>query len=84
MRSRGPCIQIGAIVELRRKEDHSEKQRSEPYLIRFEEHLYTETKLRLEWLRGQATDWVGSQKLATKRVVRTPEVLRWAGIHGTG
>lgn len=84
MGTAGSGIEIGAIVELRRKEDHSEKQGSEPYSMRIEEHLCTMTKLRLEWLRGQATDWAGRVTFATKRLVRTSGVLGWIEIHGPG
>ena len=48
--------QIGTKVELRRQEDDSEQQSAQSRPVGVDEHLSTKTKLRPEWLRGQATD----------------------------
>src|ERR1700686_1385009 len=56
MRAAGPGIQIGAKVELRRQEDDSEQHSTDTRPVRISEHPYAMTKLRPEWLRGQATD----------------------------
>ena len=55
MRSRGSGIQIGTKVELCGQEDDSEQQSADTGPVGINEHLYTKTKLRPEWLRGQAT-----------------------------
>lgn len=41
-------------MELRRQEDDAEQQGTITQLFRVTEHLCTKTKLRPEWLRGQA------------------------------
>jgi len=56
MRTAGVRRQIGTKVELSRQEDDSEQQSAQSGLIGVNEHLSTKTKLRPEWLRGQATD----------------------------
>jgi hypothetical protein len=75
MRTAGPGIQIGTKVELRRQEDDSEQQSTQSGLIRVSEHLSTKTKLRLEWLRGQATEKDRGQLLESKPLTRTSKVL---------
>jgi hypothetical protein len=55
MRATGGGIQIGTKVELRRQEDNSEQQSIDTRPVRISEHPRTKTKLRPEWLRGQAT-----------------------------
>jgi len=51
----GPGVEIGAKVELRSQEDDSEQQGADTGTAGVGEHLSTKTKLRTEWLRGQAT-----------------------------
>jgi hypothetical protein len=55
MRATEAGIQIGTKVELRRQEDDSEQQSTDTRPVGISEHPYTKTKLRPEWLRGQAT-----------------------------
>jgi hypothetical protein len=55
MRATGAGIQIGTKVELRRQEDDSEQQSTDTRPVGISKHPYTKTKLRPEWLRGQAT-----------------------------
>jgi hypothetical protein len=55
MRTAGPGIQIGTKVELRRQENDSEQHSTDTRPVGISEHPYTKTKLRPEWLRGQAT-----------------------------
>jgi hypothetical protein len=55
MCSGGIGIQIGTKVELCGQEDDSEQQSEDTGPVEISEHLYTKTKLRPEWLRGQAT-----------------------------
>ena len=55
MRPRGIGIQIGTKVELCSQEDDSEQQCADTGPVGISEHLFTKTKLRPEWLRGQAT-----------------------------
>src|SRR5580704_5867312 len=64
MRPSGVRSQIGTKVELRRQEDDSEQQSTQSGLIRVSEHLSTKTKLRPEWLRGQATEKGGGPLFA--------------------
>jgi len=54
MRTSGPGVQIGAKVELCRQEDNPEQQCAKTEPIGVNGHLGTKTKLRLEWLQGQA------------------------------
>ena len=54
MRAAGSGIQVGTKVELRRQEDDSEQQSADTHPVGIAEHPYTMTKLRPEWLRGQA------------------------------
>jgi hypothetical protein len=61
MRTARPGIQIGTKVELRREEDDPEQQGAKTKPIGVNGHLCTKTKLRLEWLRGQATHGGGGQ-----------------------
>ena len=56
MRAAGAGIQIGTKVELRRQEDDSEQQSKDTHPVGISVHPYTKTKLRPEWLRGQATE----------------------------
>lgn len=55
MRAAGAGIEIGTKVELRRQEDQTEQHSTDTGPERICEHPYTMTKLRMEWLRGQAT-----------------------------
>lgn len=55
MRTGGTGIQIGTKVELCGQEDNSEQQSGDTHPARGSEHLYSKTKLRPEWLRGQAS-----------------------------
>jgi hypothetical protein len=48
-------VQIGAKMELRGQEDNSEQQGTETGTAGVGKHLSDKTKLRPEWLRGQAT-----------------------------
>jgi hypothetical protein len=43
-------------VELRRQKDDSEQQSTDTRPVGISEHPRTKTKLRPEWLRGQATE----------------------------
>jgi hypothetical protein len=55
MRAAGAGIQIGTKMELRGQEDDSEQHSRNTSPVRISEHpSYTKTKLRPEWLRGQA------------------------------
>jgi hypothetical protein len=56
MRTTGAGIQIGTKVELRRQKDDSEQQSTDTRPVGISEHPRTKTKLRPEWLRGQATE----------------------------
>lgn len=56
MRTAGPGVQIGTKMELRGQEDDSEQQAAKTGATGVDEHLSTKTKLRTEWLRGQATE----------------------------
>lgn len=51
----GASVQIGAKVELRGQEDNSEQQGTETGATGVDGHVSAKTKLRTEWLRGQAT-----------------------------
>jgi len=75
MRTARPGIQIGTKVELRRQEDDSQQQSTPSGLIRVSEHLYTKTKLRPEWLRGQATDRGGWHLFAPRPLAPASKVL---------
>jgi hypothetical protein len=75
MRTAGVRSQIGTKVELRRQEDDSEQQSAQSGLVGVSEHLSTKTKLRLEWLRGQATDRGGSPLFASIPLARASKVL---------
>ena len=55
MRATGAGIQIGTKVELRRQENNTEQHSTDPRPVGISEHPYTMTKLRMEWLRGQAS-----------------------------
>jgi hypothetical protein len=55
MRTAGLGVQIGTKMELRGQEDDSEQQAAKTGTTGVGEHLSTKTKLRPEWLRGQAT-----------------------------
>ena len=46
--------QVGAKVELRPKKDTPEEQRQNADMPSLGLHVLTKTKLRLEWLQGQA------------------------------
>ena len=67
--------QIGTKVELRRQEDDSEQQSAQSRPVGVNEHLCTKTKLRPEWLRGQATDKGGGQLIASRPLAGASKVL---------
>jgi hypothetical protein len=56
MRAIGAGIQVGTKVELRRQKDDSEQHSTDTRPVGISEHPGTKTKLRPEWLRGQATE----------------------------
>jgi hypothetical protein len=62
-------------VELRRQEDDSEQQSTNTHPVGIGEHPYTKTKLRPEWLRGQATDWPRGQLYAPRPMAGASKVL---------
>jgi hypothetical protein len=55
MRAAGAGIEIGTKVELRGQEDNPEQHSTDTRPVRISEHPTTMTKLKMEWLRGQAT-----------------------------
>jgi hypothetical protein len=61
MRAAGHGVQIGTKVELRGQEDDAEQQSANAGPMGVAKHLSNKTKLRPEWLRGQATEWAGGQ-----------------------
>jgi hypothetical protein len=75
MRATGAGIKIGTKVELRRQEDDSEHHSTDTRPVRISEHPYTKTKLRPEWLRGQATDKGRGQLYASRPLARASKVL---------
>src|SRR5580692_3156575 len=75
MGTAGVRSQIGTKVELRRQEDDSEQQSAQSRPVGVDEHLSTKTKLRPEWLRGQATDRGGGQLFASRPGARASKVL---------
>src|ERR1700732_2846035 len=70
MRTARAGIQIGTKVELRRQENDSEQHSTDTRPVGISEHRYTKTKLRPEWLRGQATEWRKGQLFAPMRLGR--------------
>lgn len=54
MRTARAGMEIGARVKLARQKDECEQQGGKPHSIGVGEHLDDTTKLRLEWLQGQA------------------------------
>src|SRR5271167_2105279 len=75
MRTARRRIHIGTKVELRRQEDDSEQQSTDTRPLRVSEHLSTKTKLRPEWLRGQATDRGLGNLFASRATVCASKVL---------
>lgn len=75
MRAAGHGVEIGAKVELRGQEDHAEQQSANAGPMGVAKHLSNKTKLRLEWLRGQATEWGWGQLSTPKAAGPASKVL---------